>query len=334
MTKFRFIGGACAALAALALPLAAQAQDKLALRLDWTPHGMHAPIFLGLEKGSFKKAGLDVTVEDGNGSVIAVQLVGAGQFDLGHASLSSVAIAREKGLPVISIAGFIRKSDMGVLVPADSGWKTAKDLEGKKVAYTAGSLEGPFIGAFFGTSRSKVDLLNVDAATKIGTYLQGNSDAVISTVPYVLPIVAEKRPATGILFADSGLDLPGFGLFATHAKLKEKGAAIKKFASIVAGAWPYVLDGHEDEAIAAEVKARPNAPVNAKVLRGQIDAYRPYFFTAATKDKPIGLQTDEDWASTIKALEGAEVVKKGSKPADYYTNDYVDPGYFAQLLKQ
>jgi NitT/TauT family transport system substrate-binding protein len=321
-------------LAALALPFAANAEDKLALRLDWTPHGMHAPFFLAVEKGWFKKAGLDVSIEDGNGSVIAVQLVGAGQFDVGHASLSSVAIGREKGLPVISIAGFIRKSDMGVLVPAGSGWKTAKDLEGKKVAYTAGSLEGPFVGAFFGASRSKVELLNVDAATKIGTYLSGTADAVISTVPYVLPMVEEKRPASGILFADAGLDLPGFGIFATDAKLKEKGPQLKKFTSVVVGAWNYILAGHEDEAVAAEVKARPNAPVNAKVLRGQIEAYKPYFTTAATKDKPIGVQADADWASTIKALEGADVVKKGSKPGDYYTNAYIEPGYLETLLKQ
>jgi len=318
----------------LATTLAARAEDTLTLRLDWTPHGMHAPFFLAAEKGWFKKAGLEVSIEDGNGSVVAVQLVGAGQFDVGHAALASMAIGREKGLPVISIAGFIRKSDMGVLVPKDSGWRTAKDLEGKKVTYTAGSLEGPFVNAFFGASRSKVELLNVDAATKIGTFLSGSADAVISTVPYVLPIVEEKRPAVGILFAESGLDLPGFGLFATTAKLKEKGPQLKKFASVVVGAWAYILDGHEDEAVAAEVKARPNAPVNAKVLRGQIEAYKPYFTTAATADKPIGIQTDEDWSSTIKAMEEAGVVKKGSKPSDYYTNDYVDPAYLAQLLKQ
>jgi NitT/TauT family transport system substrate-binding protein len=325
--------GFAAALLAVA-PLAAHAEDKIALRLDWTPHGMHSPFFLAIEKGWFKKAGLDVSVEDGNGSVIAVQLVGAGQFDIGHAALASMAIGRDKGLPVISIAGFIRKSDMGVLVPVGSGLKTAKDLEGKKVAYTAGSLEGPFIGAFFGASRSKVDLMNVDAATKIGTYLGGTADAVISTVPYVLPIVEEKRPSTGILFADSGLDLPGFGLFTTQAKLKEKGPQLKKFASIVVGTWKYILAGHEDEAVQAELKARPSAPINAKILRGQIDAYKPYFTTAATKDKPIGVQSEQDWASTIKAMEAAEVVKKGSKPSDYFTNDYIDPGYLDQLLKQ
>jgi NitT/TauT family transport system substrate-binding protein len=319
--------------AAASLAVPSHAADKVAMKLDWTPHGMHAAIFLAQQKGWFQNAGLDVTIEDGNGSVVTVQLVGAGQFDFGHASLSPVAIARGKGIPVISVAGFVRKSDMGVVVPVGSNLRTAKDLEGRKVAYTAGSLEGPFVGAFFGASRAKVDLMNVDAATKIGTYLSGSADAVISTVPYVLPIVAAKRPGEGILFADSGLDLPGFGLFTTNSVLASKKDIIKRMTNVIAGTWGYVLAGHEDEAVAAIIKARPHLPLDAKVLRGQVDAYKTYFNTDATKDKPFGIQADADWVRTIKAMETGDVLPKGTKPADYYTNDLIDPAYFQTIAK-
>jgi len=327
--------GAAATVAALLLgaPSGALAVDKISLRLDWTPHGMYAPIFLAQEKGWFAKAGLDVSIEDGNGSVVTVQLVGAGQFDVGHASLSSVAIARGKGVPVVSIAGFVRKSDMGVLVPAGSGWRTAKDLEGKKVAYTAGSLEGPFIGAFFGKSRDKVELLNVDAATKVGTYLNGSADAVISTVPYVLPIVAAKRPSEGILFADSGLELPGFGLFTTSSTLAGKKDAIKRLTNVIAGGWGYVLDGHVDEAVAAIIKARPQIKLDPAVLKGQVENYAAYFYTEATRGKPFGSQADLDWANTVKIMEEAKVIPAGSKPSDYFTNELIDAGYFKTIVK-
>src|SRR5262245_43294713 len=82
---------------------AAWAQDKLAVRLDWTPWGIHAGIHLASEKGWFKQNGIDATVEDGNGSVTTVQLVGAGRFDVGNASLAPMMIARDKGLPVRAI---------------------------------------------------------------------------------------------------------------------------------------------------------------------------------------------------------------------------------------
>src|SRR3954469_11845762 len=57
----------------------ARAADKLTVRLDWSTHGMHAPFFLSIEKGWFKAADLDVSFEDGNGSVTTSQLVGSGQ---------------------------------------------------------------------------------------------------------------------------------------------------------------------------------------------------------------------------------------------------------------
>jgi NitT/TauT family transport system substrate-binding protein len=314
-------------------PAPAIASDKLSLRLDWSPQGMHAPIYLAVEKGWFKRAGLDVTIEDGNGSVVTVQLVGAGKFDVGHASLSSVAIARGKGLPVISIAGFVRKGDMGVIVPAGSGWKTPKDLERKKVAYTAGSLEGPFINAFFGASKNKVELLNVDAATKVSVYLSGNADAVISTVPYVLAIVAAKRPSEGILFSNYGLELPDFGLFTTTAMLKEKGDAIRRLTSIIADSWNYILDGHIDEGVQAIITNRSQLPLNADVLKGQIENYKAFFYTKATEGKPIGFQSTDDWAKTIKVLVDADLLKEGSRPEEYFTNDFITPHFLASLPK-
>src|SRR5437763_6128774 len=90
--------------ALLALFGAACAQvDKLAVRLDWTPWGVHGAIHLAAEKGWFKENGIDATVEDGNGSVTTVQLVGSGRFDVGNASLAPMMIARNKGLPVRDI---------------------------------------------------------------------------------------------------------------------------------------------------------------------------------------------------------------------------------------
>lgn len=176
----------CAAMA-IAASAAAQAPEKLKVRLDWTPWGVHGALHLAQQKGWYNAAGLDVQLEDGNGSVTTVQIVGAGdQFDLGHAALASMMIARDKGLPVKAVAVFARQSDVGLLVPVGAGIKGPKDLKGKKVAYTAGSLEAPFIDTFLaagGLKRSDVELINVDAASKAATYASGRTDAAFSTRP-------------------------------------------------------------------------------------------------------------------------------------------------------
>lgn len=314
----------------------ASAAEALSVRLDWSTHGMHAPFFLAIERGWFKAADLAVTIEDGNGSTTTVQLVGSGRFDIGHAALAPMAIARAKGFPIVSIAGFIRKGDMGILVPADMHMTKPKDLIGKKIVYTAGSLEGPFVDTFFkqnGVPVDKLRLLNVDASAKVSTYVSGNADAAISTVPFFLPITAAKRPSTGILFADFGLDLPGFGLLAEPSTLKKKGPAVKRFVSLLCAAWTYILDGHQDEAVEAIRKQRPKSPLPAPILKAQIEAYRSYFYTPATKDKAIGLQSEIDWQKTLRDMARAKAIESSAKPDSYFTNDFIDIGYGNKLIK-
>lgn len=320
---------------ASALPFgSAKAADALSLRLDWSTHGVHAPFFLAESKGWFKAADLAVTIEDGNGSTTTVQLVGAGQFDVGHAALAPMALGRGKGLPVISVASFCRKGDTGIIVPADSGWTTPADMIGKTMAYTAGSLEGPFMVPFFKKNKidlAKLNMLNVDAAAKVSLYVSNKVDACVSTVPFVLASIGKARVSRGILFADFGMNLPGFGLVVNTGTMNAKRAALTRFASIIAGAWTYILAGHEDEGVEAIVKARPHAPMAAANLRAEIEGYRPFFSTAESRNLPIGPQVDTEWAETIESMAAAGTLPASSKPSDFFTNDFLDRDLIARV---
>ncbi|HUQ76042.1 MAG TPA: ABC transporter substrate-binding protein [Burkholderiales bacterium] len=315
---------------------AAMAQDKLSVRLDWTPWAIHAPIHLAAEKGWFKQHGIDATVEDGNGSVTTVQLVGSGRFDVGNASLAPMMIARDKGLSVRAIANFLRKNDIGLLVPRGSTMKTPKDLVGKKIIFTAGSLEAPFLDSFLAAGklkREQVELLNVEAAAKVPTYAAERADGVFSTVPFVLPLVEANRPSDAILFSDYGLQFPSFGLLSSEEKIKERGPAIRRFASIVAGAWEYILAGHEDEAVKAIIAQRPQAKLDAKVLRAQIDSLRAFFQTQNSKGLPMGVMADADWAAGIKTMAAVSLIKD-APASGFYTNDMLDRALIAKIAQQ
>jgi NitT/TauT family transport system substrate-binding protein len=302
------------------------AQEKLSVRLDWTPWGAHAPIHLAAQKGWFKRAGLDVEAEDGNGSVTTVQLVGAGKFDAGHASLAPMMIARDKGLPVKAIANFVRKNDIGLLVPRGT-IKSPKELAGKKIIFTAGSLEAPFLDQFLaagGLKREQVELLNVEAAAKVPTYAAARADGVFSTVPFVLPSVESSRPSEALLFSDYGLQFPSFGLVSSEDKIKARAPALRRFASIVSGGWEYILKGGEDEAVKAIIAQRPQAKLDPKILRAQIDALKAYFPTAATKGQLMGMMAEADWSAGIKTMASVKLIKD-AKASEFYTNDLLDP---------
>lgn len=303
------------------------ADEIIRVRLDWTPWGVHAPFHLAAQKGWFKEAGLDVKVEDGNGSVTTVQIIGNGDsFDVGHAALASMMVARDKGLPVKALAVLARQGDIGLLVPADSDINHPSGLKGKRVAYTAGSLEAPFIDAFLATGnldRAAVDLINVDAAGKASTYAVGRADAAFSTIPFFLPVVEKNRASRAIRFADHGLHMPGFGLLVSESSWQNRPEALGRFAGIVATAWEYIYDGHEDEAVAAILAARPQARLDATLLRGQIDALKDYF--VLQPGLRIGPPVAKDWENAVTTLSSVGLVSATRPASDYYITDSVTP---------
>jgi NitT/TauT family transport system substrate-binding protein len=305
----------------------ALAADKLTLRLDWTASALHEPFYVALKRGWFEKAGIDLQMEDGNGSNSTVQLVAAGSFDVGLNSLAPMAVARSKGVPVISVAGFVRKGELGFLVPEDSGWTTPKDLIGKKIVYSVTSQEGPFVRYFLqknGVREDQVELVNVDGSARYAVYFTKQADTFLTTVPGVMPIAATKRPSKAIILADFGLNLPGLGLTVRTDNLEKKKDAIRRFVSVVCGAWTYVLDGHEQEGAEAVFAQRPNGVFSVAMMVTQTRLFKPFFFTDATKGLRIGVQSEADWSHTLTSMEEAKVIPPDSKPSDYFTNEAID----------
>ena len=260
----------------------AHSAEQLSLRLDWITSPMHLPFFLADEKGWFKEAGLDVSIEDGNGSTFTVQLVGAGRFDMGLADLSPMAIGKARGLPVISVAGFIRRGAVGFVVPKSTKIASLADFIGKQVFYTTSSFEGPFVEPLFrsnGVPFDRVNMVNMDASAKIPAYLSGRGDAMITTVPPNLVIAAGKRDSFGVLFADYGFNLPSFGLVTRTDTLKTRASVIRRFASIVASAWSYVLasQAHAVEAAKITLARRPNSPLSLDMMVAQAKSLSTQF---------------------------------------------------------
>lgn len=321
---------------ALAITLACGAAiaqaEKVAVRLDWTPWGVQAAIHTAQQKGWYRENGIDAEIEDGNGSVTTVQLAGSSKFDVGHASLAPMMVARDKGLAVKAIAVFARKSDIGLLVPKGTV-KSIRDLQGKKLVFTAGSLEAPFLDAFLAhgnLKREQVELINVEAAAKATAYVSGRGDGVFSTVPFFLPIVSAQRPSDALLFSDYGLQFPSFGLLASEEKIKARGPVLRRFASVTAGAWDYILSGREDEAVAAIIAARPQAKLDPKILRGQIDALKPFFQTEGSKGLPTGAMSDAEWDAAVNTLVSGKLIQ-GAKGADFRAAGMVDPALVKKI---
>ena len=99
-----------------------------------------APLYLGIQKGFFAKAGLEVSAKPAQGGAAIVPAVISGENQFGFSNVVSLLTARDKGLPLVSIAAGVSSTGdpaddvNAVLVGKGSTLKTAKDLEDRKIA--------------------------------------------------------------------------------------------------------------------------------------------------------------------------------------------------------
>lgn len=319
--------GAVAALFAATLASgAARAEEKLSVRLDFSPWGVHAGMQLAKEKGWFKDAGLDVDVQDGRGSGNTLQLVNAGQADVGQVQLGLLPQARDNGSTAKAFAGIDKRTDLAVLVDKDSPVQKVADFKGKSLVVFAASPWAPYIDYWLkqgGLDRNSVNVMFVDPAAVWGTYTAKRADGLMSTEPSAIPVAAASRPSKAILAEDAGIVFPSYGLIATEKTLETRKDALKKLVQVQQKAWDYIRNGHVEEAAEAIIKQRPNAKLDKKVLMDQIQLTIDFFDTPATKGKPIGYQSPEDWAKAAKLAQEAGIIKPGTDPASYYTNELV-----------
>lgn len=309
----------------MAARIGVQAQNpatSLVFMLDFTPHGLHAPFFLAQQKGWFKEAGLNVTIQDGKGSVSVIQLAGAGKIDVGHAALGAMAIAQSKGVPVKAVSSILRLNPVGVLFNKGAGYKRPADFKGKELIYTASSLESPFVDSFLAAGqlkRSDVKLLATDLPSKISLYLSGKGDAVVAPIPYMMAVLPGKRESDSLRFTDFGMPMLDYGMVASEDTIKAKPQALAAFNKVVARAFAYVLDKHLDEGVKAIIDARPEVRLDKDVLAAQFRAYAQYIFSPDTQGKPVGTISAKDFDDTAATLKKFELIPDATKASDFYT---------------
>src|SRR5690606_41751090 len=108
--------------------------------------------------------------------------------------------------------------------------------------------------------------------------------------------------------------------------------AIARFASVSARAWEYIYAGHQDEAVQAILAQRPQARLDARVLRGQIDALRDYFGRPAAGQR-VGAPVPADWVQAVKTLSSVGLVRAGADPAAFYAPGLVQPERYDAMVR-
>ncbi|MDZ4161227.1 MAG: ABC transporter substrate-binding protein [Burkholderiales bacterium] len=285
MHKRHFLKTTSAVLALTGLLAAgvAHAQNKaIKFQLDWRFEGPSALFLQPAAKGYFKEAGLDVTIDAGNGSGATVTRVASGTYDMGFADMAALMEfhANNPDAPnkPVAVMMVYNNSPAAVLALKKSGIKTPADLSGKKLGapvFDSGRKAFPIFEKANGVSN--VTWTAMDPPLRETMLVRGDVDAITGfSFTSILNLEARGVANADIVvmpFADNGVKLYGNAIIASPKMLKENPAAVKAFlAAFAKGAKEVIANPEAAIAVVKERDGIINTALETRRLKLAIDS--------------------------------------------------------------
>ncbi|MEL6522743.1 MAG: ABC transporter substrate-binding protein [Pseudomonadota bacterium] len=296
----KFAGAA--ATAALATPALSQGKTKLKMILNWRYQGPQSWFFLAKDKGYFDEAGIDLTMDQGNGSGAAVGHVAGGAYDIGFGDVN--ALIRLAGTSPeeapLCVYQMYNKPPFTVAVLSSSDIKTAKDLEGRLLGGAANDGALKLFPAFANVAEldtSGIEILNFKSNLREQMLKAEEVEGVfgyVNTIRFSAKL-SGMNPDEDIRFisyGDYGMDLYSNGMiipkamaadepemvkglcWAINQGVKDTLADLDAAVDAVAAREPLINKEIEKERLIATLQDEMNHPELAETGLGNVDPDR------------------------------------------------------------
>jgi NitT/TauT family transport system substrate-binding protein len=310
--------------ALLAFGAGAQAADPVSLRLNWYLGGLHVPFYYGKDKGYFADEGIELTINEGRGSVSTAQAVAAGSDTFGMADAGSLMLVGSKGGDIKAVMSLLNTSGFGVISLAETGIKSPKDLEGKRLAVTPGDALTQLFPAMAKANKldmGKITLVQMDPAAKVVSVLEKRADALLGGIDDQFFLIEQKGPkAAALRFADHGANTVGITIITQESTIRDKPDLVRRFVKAAQKSWEEAKKNPE-AAVEAALKTKPD--LNKESTLKQLEVDLDLTESPATKGKGIGFGAASDWEQTKQLLAEYRDLKTDKPASAFFTNEFL-----------
>ncbi len=239
------------------------AQDKITFATNWKAQAAHGGFYQAVADGTYKRYGLDVTIQPGGPQVNNRPLLPAGRIDfLMTGNLLHSFDNVKNGVPTVVVAAMFQKDPQALIAHPGQGYERFEALKGAPVALIAKD------GQFSWWQWLKVTHGFRDEALKPYNYNLGpflaNKRAIQQGYSVAEPIYVENqgkfKPVVHLL-ADHGFSTYSTVIEARQETVKTRPELVQRFVDASILGWVNYLYGNRAAANALMIKDNPEMTV-------------------------------------------------------------------------
>jgi polar amino acid transport system substrate-binding protein len=221
--------------------------DAVSVKLQWADQFQFAGYYVAKEKGFYRDAGLDVTIQKFDPKILAVDEVMAGRSTYGIGR-SSLLVDRMSGKNVVALAALFQSSPMVLLSKKSANIRTPQDLVGKRIMMTQDFQDTISVRAMLNSQGVQMGQLRfLEHSYNPLDIANGKTDVMacyISNEPFVLK---EKAIETNAINPEQyGFDFYSDILFTSEEEVHTHPKRVRAFVDATLRGWEYAFS-HIDE---------------------------------------------------------------------------------------
>ncbi|MDB5778974.1 MAG: ABC-type nitrate/sulfonate/bicarbonate transport system, periplasmic component [Polaromonas sp.] len=283
----RFLVGAAMAVPLLATTAVARAEESVTVRLRWVTQTQFAGVYVALEKGFYKEAGLNVKINPGGPNVSTETLVASGADTFAVAGgTDSMLFSREKKLPVVAIAMTLQTTPYAFVSLQSSTIKSPKDFTGKTAsAWFTGSQ----YQLYTSLQNSGIDPKSVNIVAQpfsMQPFIDGKYDVSTVTLYNEMLVLKDKNIPVNVFRADeNGVRGQDNAIITSEKMIQQKPEVVQAFLNATLRGWKYAI---QNQAEAVDIVVKSGSGLNKAHQTNMLAAYAQLMVSGTGRSQGLG----------------------------------------------
>ncbi len=293
----------------------AGAAEPLTYYQDWFPGAQFAGLYVALDRGLFRDAGLDLSVHPFAFGQDAPAMIDREPARAAVGTVEGYILLekRAKGADLVALNAVLGESPAGYMALPGTKARGAQDFIGKRVGVH--KYGDPLYRLFLrraGMDPAAVSMVFVD--DDVGRLVRGEVDFMQGYAIEELVKLRRVEPRAQFLpFRTLGFDAYSQVVFSTRSQLGAHEPVIRAFVRALRQGWAYAL-AHPDVAAGA-VLARMPPGTDPSLVRQMVEAEAPYVSPGGAS--PLGAMDKAKWSAMSGALVEMGLLSRAEEPGAF-----------------